>query len=315
MTVSWAIKGGFSLLALLLCMGWMQDLHPIFDSPTHFRLHFVALLLALSLILLLLGAWRWFLAGGAIALISIALTTPFLPSLNSVAAHSLNAPLPSGQKPLRLVQLNIHYLNDTPQRTATIISSANPDVVILQEITLRNDTLLQELEADLPHQIVCHRQGVGSVGILSKHPFVDPNQNLCLRHLGFAKARIGFRDKELTVASFHSRWPWPFSQRRQIGFLKEEFKALQHPLIVAGDFNAAPWSSAVQRVAKLTRTHLPEHLLFTWSSHFAPLKNTIGPVLPIDQTMASQQVEFVDRRLLPEAGSDHLPVLSDVIIR
>ena len=117
-------------------------------------------------------------------------------------------------------------------------------------------------------------------------------------------------DRVLSLATFHSRWPYPASQPRQMQALKGDFEGLTHPLVLAGDFNSAPWSAAVQRAARWTKTKVAEGVLMTWGSRVSLIRDLVGPSLPIDQIMYSSELVLQERLVLEDVGSDHYPILS-----
>ncbi len=73
-------------------------------------------------------------------------------------------------------------------------------------------------------------------------------------------------------------------------------------VIVAGDLNATPWSAWFPGSFR----GLPEG---TWPSHLpAALR------LPIDHVLVSSPVALVSRRVGPDIGSDHLPVITRLVL-
>lgn len=306
--------GAFGLMGLL-ATSWFQEVHPAFDTPSHFRLHFAAALLGASLLLLLTGAWRWMLAGLAVIAVTAYLTQPYLPGFNAFSIRAAEAVPQAQADDLSVLQLNIRFNNRTVERTTKLVLATQPDVILFQEITRNNEAVLDQLQQAYPHQWHCHRRGVGSVAILSRHAFAAHDQSSCFETLGFAQAKVQFRDRVLSFATFHSRWPYPASQPRQMAYLKEDFEALTHPLILAGDFNSAPWSAAVQRAARWTRTQVAEGVVMTWGSRVAQIRDMIGPSLPIDQMMYSPELELRQRLVLEDVGSDHYPILSRFTLR
>ncbi len=298
--------------------GWLQNFHPAFDSPSHFRLHFAALLAVISILLLFVRGWQWTLVGLAVVAISIALTRPYLPGIEVTRGLAqLNEDKENTESQtnvLRVVQMNLRFTNTQFRKAAQVISAANPDIVLLQEITRVNEKFLEELLQSHPHQLHCQRMGVGSVAILSRFPFSEANRSECLWRLGFARAEVLINGKPFNLASLHSHWPWPFSQSRQFQALREQLETLSHPAILAGDFNSAPWSAAVSKTEKITGTKNAPGLLMTWGSPLAAFRTYIGPVLPIDHILISPQLGFMSRELLGDGGSDHFPILTRIKI-
>lgn len=300
-------KLAFLGLAGALVASWLQELHPAFDSPTHFRPYFCAALLVICLALVYARAWTWVASGVLVIGTSLVLTQPYLGLADQSGVMDRQQ---TGTDTLRVVQMNMRYNNNQPERAGQVIADAQPDIVILQEVTTGNDIVLRSLAGELPNQVSCYTPYVASVAILSRFPFSSAGNNNCFKYLGFARAGIVVNGRELNIASFHSRWPWPFSQPRQVKELRREFEGLEHPLILAGDFNSAPWSAIVQKVARYSRSRLPEKMLLTWTTKFSFVKKTIGPLLPIDHIMVSPDLMIDARSTLPDGGSDHLPVLS-----
>ena len=322
------VKLATSGLIGLLIAGWMQNLHPAFDSPSHFRLHLAGFLVLSCAILFATRCWKWGGLGVVVVLVSLALTLPYLPGTGTVAGMGTatgtgdNSAEAAGNQPpseddgrpdiIRLVQMNVRYNNAQFSKATDVIKAAKPDIALLQEITRTNEDLLEDLKPELPHQLYCHQRGAGSVAILSRFPFGSTSKRQCLWTLGFARAEIMLNGTAYDLASFHSRWPWPFSQSKQWQSLQPELEALKNPLILAGDFNAAPWSAIVQNTAQITGTKVAPDLLMTWGPPNAALRPIFGQLLPIDHVMISPQLTFLSRQILADGGSDHYPILTRI---
>lgn len=306
-------------MIMLLISGWLQHVHPAFDTPSHFRLHLVATLVLSCVILLAFRCWAWVMAGLLVVAVSVGLTLPYLPGLAGTSVQAgLNQQIknePTKTNILRVVQANVRFNNSQTHKISKVIAAAKPDIILLQEITRISEGVLGDFEQSHPHQIHCHHSDIGSVAILSRFPLGDPKRSRCLWRLGFARTQIAIDGRMFEFASFHSRWPWPFSQPRQVAALKTEFEALQHPVIVAGDFNSAPWSAIVRKVANMTNTKTASGLYLTWSLPVDLFRKFIGPILPIDQIMISPKLDYLSREVLEDGGSDHYPVLTRINLR
>lgn len=323
---------GALLLIVFLGLGFAQSLHPAFDSFSHFRLVFAALLCVAAPFLWLMG--RRPIAVAAVGTIAIAafVTLPYLPGLQRGFA------IPHITKDwnrLSITQLNMRFNNEDTGRIAAALKSNPSDVLLLQELTKTTSPILKAFAQSHPHQLECYSSGVGSVAILSKFPIVENDQKSCIRFEGFASTTLQVGDQLVTVASFHSRWPWPVGQSSQLDRLTPVFKKLNTDYsILAGDFNAAPWSHAVKRVADMTGLKMISGLKFSWaprlrnartiSKHFPDvpnsigqlqlpdwminLQNSFGPILPIDHILHSNTLSPLSRKVLQDVGSDHYPV-------
>jgi endonuclease/exonuclease/phosphatase (EEP) superfamily protein YafD len=81
--------------------------------------------------------------------------------------------------------------------------------------------------------------------------------------------------------------------------------------IVAGDFNAVPWSWTVRRITGEGRFRHVGGLGSTWLFLGLPdlLRRHVG--LPIDHVLVKGGVLTLSARKLEDVGSDHLPILHE----
>ena len=296
----------------LLIAGFLQHYHPVFDSFSHFRMIFLVMLAGVSMVFLL--AKHWITTGICLFFIflSIFLTSPYLPCFTPSDDNPT-----SGQTGsiIRVVQMNLRFDNPTPDMAIDQLKSANADIMLLQEVTLITQPVLVAFKNTHPHQLSCQIKGVGSVAILSKHAFAVGGRKKCARFFGYATAQVTIKGQTVTLASFHSRWPWPYGQKKQVSRLQSDFASLAHPLILAGDFNAAPWSAVVQSIAKQSRTRVAPGLKLTWAPRLLEFKTRIGGLLPIDHILVSPKFDIVSQKILGDGGSDHLPILTTLLLR
>lgn len=299
------IAVALATLAVPVLAGLMGAMHPALDSLAHFRLH-LTVLLALGLGVTWWMNDRWVrLSAAAVIVLALAATLPHLPGLDRLTSAKAE-----GEK-LTIVQLNLRFDNEDTDRALTAIQEHPSDFVLLQEVTATTEPVLKALKASHPFQLSCRFASVGSVAIASRHPFVSTVMQKCIRAYGFASARFSVDGHELTVGSFHSYWPWPFRQSEQISMLSEHFEQMASPVLIAGDFNAAPWSHAVKRVAKLSNTEAAGGLISTWSPSLGNWRLPRPFGLTIDNTLFSEELSLKRRWAGEEAGSDHLPIFTE----
>lgn len=294
-----------TMLSLPLVAGFFSPLHPSFDSLAHFRIHLAAALAAAALLLFAFRGWR---LNAAIALaLSCAATfvTTGLPlgSLRAVAGNE-GMDLPR----YRLMQMNLRYDNPHPEAVFSLVGELRPDVLTLNEVSDMWRERLDRLSAAYPYSLICqHRAHIGGSAILSRRPFVgDPR---CEDSGSLTVATIDFGGQRIDVAALHLGWPWPFDQPRQVRNLMPLLAKLGDRAILAGDFNATPWSASVRRVAEAGGLRLTRWVGPTWLDRRLPaaLRPYVG--LPIDHVMAKGGVLVDAPMRLPASGSDHLPVL------
>lgn len=294
--IRWVLQAGVLAGVAVQVLSFGQAIHPLFDSIAHFRLHITVLLVLGVATLLLVRSWRI----AAVALtVAIAGVLGMAPALGSIGTR------PQGDdKPLVLVQFNMLFRNPSPTKIAEQIRAAKADAVTLEEVSNRNMALLEDLKTDYPYQVFCRSFSVGGVAVLSRWPVSEQG---CGEGQGLAWARLEFDGLPVTIASLHLHWPFPFEQAQQITALDEPLRSLPQPVVLGGDFNAAPWSHSVSRVAEATQTHVASGLRLSF--RMAPLGFGPWPLLPIDHVLIPNGAETIDARVGAPAGSDHLPVI------
>lgn len=295
--------GFITLMATGVIFGFLGRLHPAFDSFAHFRLHFAALLLASGAIGLFAGLKREALMAAVLALGAFASVQP----LPGPAAATDN-----GGPRYRLLQFNGRFDNATPRHFLSLTGRERPDVITLQEMSASWQKALEPIAAVYPHRHLCPSTGpLGGVMILSRRPFWPGSTPLCRDDGALGMADFDFGGRRLTIAALHLDWPWPQGAPAQIQALAPDFAGLGQTAILAGDFNAAPWSAAVTGIAADAGLSVVQGLGPTWIIHRLPASwaNRFG--LPLDNVLHGAAVSIVSTRKLEPAGSDHLPLLAE----
>ena len=301
---------GAAALSIPLVLGFLATVHPAFDSLSHFRIHIAAALALAGALLLMFRGWR---LNGAVALalggtaIVATLGLPF--DMLRAQASDTEASMPR----YRLLHMNLRFDNPQPAAVLSMIGETRPDVITLNEISGMWRERLVLLEAAYPYRIICPQPSyIGGVGILSRRPFMGEPR--CEDRGSMAVATVDFGGETIDVVTLHLGWPWPFEQPRQMRKLAPVMAALGNRVILAGDFNATPWSLTVRRAAEAGALKLTRWVGPTWLDRRMPdwLRPYVG--LPIDHVMVKGGVVAGPPKRLASAGSDHLPVLVEFTV-
>ena len=226
---------------------------------------------------------------------------PALPTWNAAEAGA-------GETPITVFQLNLLYRNSELEAVAELIRDEGADVVTLQEVTKKTGRLMTILEKQYPHSVLCRFAAVGGVAVLSRLPLAPGASRGCADKGGLAWLRVMAGGRPLSVASIHLHWPYPFGQPRQLDRLQPHLEAIPRPVLVAGDFNAAPWSHAVTRVAGATGTSVAGGLRFTFE--IKPIGWAPALAMPIDHILLPDSVAPLAVRSVPGPGSDHASLVA-----
>ncbi|QKV18600.1 endonuclease/exonuclease/phosphatase family protein [Oricola thermophila] len=298
-------------VTVLLAASLLNRAHPAFDSLSHFRMHLLAATTVALAIAALSSLKRITFVATAGVVAALAASWPYLPGLGPPG----NQPASSIGHTLRIVDFNTRFDNRKTGLARDVILAADPDVIILQEVTDTPAALMNLLRDGYPFQIRCEGSAIGGAAVISRLPLAGDDAIRCFDTPFLSAISIDVAGNPLTVASYHAHWPWPHSQHRWIDELSGIFSVLPHPLIIGGDFNATPWSEGVQRIARLSDTLPVTGLRPSWLTPALPgsLRASIG--LPIDHLLVSKEIVTLEARTLPFAGSDHLPVFYRVLLR
>ena len=292
-------------LAAAILFSFFGGALPLADSVAHFRAHLAIVLLVSVLLSVFLRCWLTAGVAACCSVLGLFSLAPAFPNLTSAAAAI-------GRPDFTLVQFNLNYRNQRPREVLQLIRDQGADIVTLQEVSFWTRPIVRALRSEFPHQIICRFAGVGSVAVLSRFPKVSSSAEGCLQYEGVAWLRVNINGRAVSVATVHLFWPYPFRQHDQIRRLREPLNKIPRPLLIGGDFNAAPWSHAVQELARATDTRVAGGFRFTWKRPLGQWGLSLG--LPIDHILLPAALAGkVD--LGPSAGSDHLPVIARLAFR
>lgn len=303
------------LISASLVAGYFGSVHRALDSFSHLRVHLAFLLILAALPLF---ATR-FLKVGAVAafaaLLAIASASGSVPIAGLGMAYGPLYPRNDDVPNYRVLQLNLRFDNMETGKVLSLIGRVKPDVLTLDEVSESWAQRLQIIRSAYPHGILCpFPDGRDGVALLSRRPLAQDAKAFCDERGALAMAAVDFGGRTIEVASLHLGWPWPYEQAWQIGGLSRFFADLGETAILAGDFNAAPWSYAIKRVADAGKLTLMPSPGSTWLERHLP-RFMVFAGLPIDQVMAKGDVLVHSIAALEDVGSDHLPVLIEFSLK
>ncbi len=259
-------------------LAWLTDL------ATHWQYAYVTLgMLAAGL------AWR-----GPARLAAITMMAPGLIGLWWLMPPLAPRADVPGTPRLRLVTANVHVGTRDPGELLAWVRSLQAEVVLLQEI---NPAYAQALEAqagDYPFRHLAPRDDPFGIGLISRHPLQEVNIDAGPGGIPMLRATIDAAAGAIPVVGVHPFPPLSAEAHRERSETIRQLDALaaaEPALVVAGDFNASPWSSGFAGVDHL---HIASRGLPTWHG-----------VLPIDHVLVGKAWSQVRASAAPPMGSDH----------
>ena len=150
---------------------------------------------------------------------------------------------------------------------------------------------------------------VGGVGILSRWlPVADIEAGARYEVPGLLVRQLLSPVGPLHVGVIHLSWPWPYGQAPHRSAMEKQLVELQGPVVLGGDFNAAPWSAAVEALAAASRTTVAPGVTPTFQRKTWPV---VGPLirLRIDHVLVPEAWQ-ASTTIVPLPGSDHAAVIA-----
>ncbi|UTP37977.1 endonuclease/exonuclease/phosphatase family protein [Phenylobacterium sp. LH3H17] len=302
--------GALCALAAVLAQGGRWS--GVLDALTHLAPLYLAggvLVLALALFTpQRLGGTRLAILGGIAVLGALVLVLPELTSPVSPTAP------PDAPGRLKLIQFNAE---PDPAHYATQVRwlvDQDPDVLVLEgsEPRLRA-AILQRMPRHLTCSPNCDvaiysrarpaaidRFGGGRYGLgpqIAVVHFSPSDGGHTIVGLHYARPGSVAKSSKTATAVVQSE-----NSRRMLKAVQPLPKAR---LIVAGDFNSAPWSFVRRREDAALGIERRTRALFSW-----PAQGPTPPFLPIDHVYAGPAWKTVSVRRGPRIGSDHYPVVA-----
>ena len=227
-------------------------------------------------------------------------------------------PIPVAEyQSLKAFSYNVLWSNKDYDRAIALIANEQPDIAIFQEVISGWSPALTALKSDFPYHIKSEKQ---EMEVYSKFPLLDPETILYGTYRGAIAADLLIGDRKVKFVATHAypqlywgKGGWEI-RNKQLRDLKE-YARRQQPIIIMGDLNISMWSpyyrSTIEgsglRNARQGLGILPTHSIV--APQFAALS------APIDHCLVSSDIQVKDFRLGPAIGSDHLPIIAELLIK
>lgn len=293
------------LVGVGLCAAALVAMLPFWPLELfdHFRVQYVAIGLAATA-----GAFRLGIAGYADA---TAIAT--LVHLCSMLSGAPGATLPERGTPVRILLLNVHTASTGYADVRDLITDVDPDIVALVEV---NERWLDELAPALTG-FAARIEGPQSdnfgVALYARGTITGKIEALGSQ-LPSLVAEVSIGPAVMNVILTHPLPPISSSAAtqlvEQLDVIARRARTVPHALVM-GDFNATPWSRAFRRLlagSELCDSRDGHGLQPTFPAGLWPLR------IPIDHLLHDCGIGVTGRRVERDVGSDHLPVVIDLLV-
>jgi endonuclease/exonuclease/phosphatase (EEP) superfamily protein YafD len=225
---------------------------------------------------------------------------------------------------LTLMTYNVNYANPSPRTALDAIAKADPDIVLLQEITAEWRDLLEKRFKDTYAHRVYHPGGSGGIAVLSKRAIVR-EELLYARGTGafFPAQRIVIDGPQgpVQLLNVHLRpakeggswvrgfFSTPVMREREIEMHWKNIDT-KLPTIIAGDFNEDPDGLALAFLARQGLARAPTRGPTTW--HYEQMvagKPWDLLKMDIDHVVVDGSFTVSNAHVMDAGTSDHRPVV------
>lgn len=241
------------------------------------------------------------------ALLLLAAPLPWCSAWTLAPAAASAAPaVVARAQTLSIASANVFFRNRDAGPLLRWLDEKRPDLIVILEFTPAFADGLQALQG-YPYREFLAQSDAFGIGILSRHPLAQVRVTRDDDGIPLVEMRVRWGDRTIGLAALH---PMPPQTPRFHALRNGKLASLTPaagpdtvPTIVAGDFNATPWSDAFDGLAR-RGWRRATGLGPTWP---AAWRGWMG--IPIDHVVVTRDWRVVRSEVGPNVGSDHFPVL------
>lgn len=291
------------VLMIVTLLAFCGEYHWIFDLAAHFRWYYWMISVAWAIVL-----WKqvrsWSMS--CLCLVCICNGCLVLPYFVPQSQPTI----PADSHAISFISLNVFTGNPNKARVISYLRQRHSDVVLVMEVNEAWEQALQQLDDLYPYRLIHPRPDNFGIGILSQRPWIDAKLIKSSKsQLPSIVARIRHAGREFQFIGTHPLPPLgshaTHLRNDQLREIAENVSNSSLPSVVAGDFNASPWSFACRDFlhrSRLKDTLPGRGLQGSWNARSSIFR------IPIDHFYVPQSAAVIRRALGPDVGSDHFPV-------
>lgn len=255
------------------------------------------------------------LASIAFAAAALAHTTLIAPELLRPASETVTANTDAPR--VRIVWLNTQS-GSSPEGVTEYLANSGADFLLLAEYHPEGNAIPEGIRSAYPYLAACLEPHDCNVVILSRHAPLAQRPTYAESETGLRMVWADFSidGAPLRLVGTHLHRPYParrYAERR--GELLEFIADSEDNMILAGDFNAAPWSFALRHFDERSGLTRHDRAMPTWPAAEWTRLRLPAPIafLPIDHIYSSGSWTLVSINRGPRTGADHFPIEAEFV--
>jgi len=313
------VAGILSFLLARLVVGETWPVVPLLDNVLDWLLLLAVPFTALAV---WRREWRRVIPAGVLVIVFIALYGElFLPSWGAPTACPTEQP--GCATALRVMQFNFYNDNIDVSRLIPLLRGSGADVIAIEEFSVRPTAAVKQQLSDVYPYQVQFGDGIPGIGLISKYPIISAtivklDEKSFLSHLLVTLDVNGIPLRVIVAHPVPPTVAWPRGVPQYSIRNSDDIHALAklassgEPTLLIGDFNLVDQSDDYRalRAAGLHDAFREAGwgLGVTW-----PLRSYLPPLMRIDYVWTTPEFTATSTWVGGDAGSDHLPVLADLV--
>ena len=306
-----------TLLSLASSFGW----NVLLELFSHFKLQYLILNILLFCLLLLTRNKLFIIISiFCLAILIAEIITWHIPQTALPVNTSAN---------LRVLSSNVNTKNQSYSKVLSLVRQEQPDIALFMEIDESWAKQLNSLRDSLPYSIVKANPYNLGIAVYSKRKL----ENASAEFFGATNnptivGNLTINGQVVSLIGTHPPPPKPgllFQTRnKQLDQISQYIKSRSNTVVMVGDLNITMWSRYYKRFISTTRLKNARQgfgTLPTWptKTNYPPYSRIPSLVtwllsIPIDHCLISPDIKVVNIRTGPNVGSDHRPLITDLII-
>jgi endonuclease/exonuclease/phosphatase (EEP) superfamily protein YafD len=308
--ISFWVCGGVAVLTLLIGFGSLGGVFPALDLASHFQAIYFVCAIAGFIACALLRRWRWMVLAMACAALTGMRVVPWY--LGGSAPANVEG------EPLRVLLINVRTTNDRDDDVLALVRAEDPDLIVLHEVNERWMNALESLRTDYPYVLSGPREDNFGIALFSRLPLANESVfRTGTFSLPSLRANVALENgATVELWSTHPLPPISISNTAerdaQLEAVAERIAKRAGPRLLVGDLNATMWSAPYRDLVGTTGLHNARRghgLLPTWPMSLPALTR-----IPIDHCLHTDDIAVASIELGPDIGSDHRPVVVELIV-
>ncbi|MEG4836797.1 endonuclease/exonuclease/phosphatase family protein [Microcoleus sp. B9-D4] len=295
--------------AVLSIVGYLGEFNIFFELSSHFKLQYLLVGFSTFIFFALVRSKKiWWLVSAFCIIINLAEIVPWY----------FPAPAFAGATPghnLRILHSNVLRANRRYSEVISLVKAEQPDIAVFVEVNSSWAKQLSVLSEIFPYSSTQQESERFGSAIYSKLPLENSSVKAFSNRRKSLFADVKFQGKIISLILAHPTVPVKqesfIDRNQQLAGIGEYAAQVKNPLIVVGDLNTTMWSPFYKNMVKtanLRNARSGFGILPTWPT-FMPLA-----YIPIDHFLVSKEIGVLKIRTGRNVGSDHLPLITDLVI-